>query len=241
MELALLAAALEHSSREHEENARVGPPPTSKDVLERLPVVRVTAHDLAQDGNDHCCVCLEAHELGSDALKLPCGHLYHEACAKEWLKQHCTCPNCRYELPTDDREYESGRKDRMRHRRPRYRVEELLKMTVRELRDMLADADVSSDKMRGACEKRDLVRCLIDARAVDIVAEPAPLKLDVDAATIRRDWSTRQLKDLMIKVGVDASDCIEKTELVDTLLASGRVLPSPASTSTSNDIQDLDD
>ena len=45
--------------------------------------------------------------------KLPCGHVYHTACIDLWLKRCCTCPTCRYELPTDDMIYEFSREIKM--------------------------------------------------------------------------------------------------------------------------------
>jgi Ring finger domain len=46
--------------------------------------------------------------------QLPCGHVYHTPCIAMWLEQNCTCPCCRYELPTDDMIFEMGLEERMR-------------------------------------------------------------------------------------------------------------------------------
>ena len=34
------------------------------------------------------------------AVKLPCSHLFHEACIQSWLEKQHTCPTCRKQLPT---------------------------------------------------------------------------------------------------------------------------------------------
>ncbi|KAL1538698.1 RING-type E3 ubiquitin transferase [Salvia divinorum] len=47
---------------------------------------------------DGCCsICLE--ELGA-ALRMPCSHVFHVGCIKEWLRKSHYCPLCRYEMPT---------------------------------------------------------------------------------------------------------------------------------------------
>jgi len=82
-----------------------GPPPASAATLANLPVRPARAGELSGE-NSTCCVCLEALREGDSVAKLPCGHVYHAACVKNWLIKHCTCPNCRYELPTDDASFE---------------------------------------------------------------------------------------------------------------------------------------
>jgi len=47
---------------------------------------------------------------------MPCGHIYHESCIFQWLKDNNTCPVCRYELETDDEEYNKGVYKRMGER-----------------------------------------------------------------------------------------------------------------------------
>jgi hypothetical protein len=82
-----------------------GAPPAARAAVERLQVVAVRGEEAAQG----CAVCKEGMEQGELATGLPCGHFYHGACIGPWLAIRNTCPVCRYELPTDDPEYERRR------------------------------------------------------------------------------------------------------------------------------------
>lgn len=47
-----------------------------------------------------CDICLEDYEVGLDATRLPCFHVFHRACNAEWLAINPTCPRCRYNIPS---------------------------------------------------------------------------------------------------------------------------------------------
>ncbi|KAK7251128.1 hypothetical protein RIF29_34056 [Crotalaria pallida] len=84
---------------------RYGTPPASKSAVEGLPNVAVTEELLASDSSQ-CAVCKDTFELQEIAKQLPCKHIYHSDCILPWLELHNSCPVCRYELPTDDPDYE---------------------------------------------------------------------------------------------------------------------------------------
>ncbi|KAG1655266.1 hypothetical protein FOA52_014592 [Chlamydomonas sp. UWO 241] len=46
--------------------------------------------------SDECVVCSEELAPGARALWLPCGHVFHDACIRQWLTRFSnTCPTCR--------------------------------------------------------------------------------------------------------------------------------------------------
>ncbi|KAK1387283.1 RING-type E3 ubiquitin transferase [Heracleum sosnowskyi] len=85
---------------------RYGTPPASKNAVEGLPDVvvddKLLGSDLAQ-----CAVCQDDFEKDMVVKQMPCKHVYHSECLLPWLELHNSCPVCRYELPTDDPDYEN--------------------------------------------------------------------------------------------------------------------------------------
>ena len=99
----------QHNAQQQPQRPSTTAPPASKRLLRNLPAVKVTADDLIEETNKNCCVCLEDQLVGTTAIKLPCGHIYHPNCLREWLEKSCTCPVCRFELETDDPAFEEDR------------------------------------------------------------------------------------------------------------------------------------
>jgi len=85
-----------------------GPPPASKRELSRLKKIKINKDHFAS--NLECTVCTEKYRLNELCNLLPCKHFFHQDCIKPWLQLHNTCPVCRYELKTDDIDYEAKKK-----------------------------------------------------------------------------------------------------------------------------------
>lgn len=141
-------------------------PPASERVRDALPRVVVTKEDLLDSTNSKCSVCLEDFQPGSRATRMLCGHLFCTMCIREWLREANSCPVCRYELATDNEEFESGRRSRMAGRQIRLKRAELRLLRISELRRLMDALGISGE---GCLEKAELLRHL--EVAPDIVVE----------------------------------------------------------------------
>jgi hypothetical protein len=137
-------------------------PPASREVIHNLPCIQVSEEDLQDECNRECCICFYEHKVGDlQVARLPCGHLFHQACITDWLAKKCTCPICRYELPSDNALFERGRAERMKARKLRVRRHELARMSVEELQQMV-DAEEVQDRS-------ELMKMLHDSDRVEIL------------------------------------------------------------------------
>ncbi|GER43993.1 RING/U-box superfamily protein [Striga asiatica] len=102
----ILASNLLERLAEAEGLRRGPPPPASVSFVESIPRVAVEEED-----GEVCAICKDSFVGGSFASRLPCGHVFHSPCILPWLSARSTCPLCRRELPTDDRDYEAGKRD----------------------------------------------------------------------------------------------------------------------------------
>ncbi|KAH8061172.1 ubiquitin-protein transferase [Aureococcus anophagefferens] len=154
--------------------------------------------------------------------ELPLVKITEEDLIQDGNDECCVClePQRVGDLESSDARFESGRRCRMAARVPRYRMRELERLGVRELRALAA---ARGKAFRDVTEKRDLIMRLVETGVVQLVKEDPPKALDVDEAGMRATWSIKQLKRLMAEIGVDSTKCVEKAELVDHLVASGRV------------------
>lgn len=87
---------------------RYGAPPASKSAVEAMPTVQISEEHLGTDAAQ-CAVCKDEFIVGKSVRQMPCKHMYHEECIMPWLAVHNSCPVCRYEMPTDDQDYDRSR------------------------------------------------------------------------------------------------------------------------------------
>ncbi|XP_009781861.1 probable E3 ubiquitin-protein ligase RHC1A [Nicotiana sylvestris] len=98
-----------------------GAPPASRSSIDALPTVKILKKDIRSDS--HCPVCKEKFVLGTQAIKLPCKHLYHSYCIVPWLEQRSSCPVCRQELiPQRSGNDHSSRSSRSQSRSSSWRL-----------------------------------------------------------------------------------------------------------------------
>jgi len=141
------------------------PPPASAHETSLLPRITVTAHDIKQSQDDACVVCLEELCIGTCATRMPCGHLFHQPCISSWLRKCNQCPVCRYELATDDEEYEQQRIQR----KLRIRMADL---QVKSVHEIIRLAEHLKVVIVGCYEKRELIRRIAESSLVEIIEVP---------------------------------------------------------------------
>lgn len=237
----VFGGAFQMHHQEPEPERRTGPPPTSAAVLRRLPKIKVTAYDIIANEGSECSICLGDLEPGENAVRLHCSHLYHEECITEWLKKSNECPVCRFELPTDNEEYERGRESRMAGRKLRMRRSDLEMKSAQELRHM---AQYLRIDVRDCLEKVEVVQKIAASPKVHIVqAEQldSPNSLSAGAQRFSHaqlsSMSIGEVHAVMERLGVDAQGSTDKADLVARLCNSGRILlsddrPEPREEST---------
>jgi E3 ubiquitin-protein ligase RNF115/126 len=193
-------------------------PPASDRVIRSLPNVRITADDLIDEANKECAVCLEEQSIGNYATKLPCGHLYHLHCLKDWLSIHCTCPICRFELETDDSEFEKDRKKRMKKRKLRYRLDEVKSMKISQLKELCGRIEVD---ISDCIDKQEIVNRIVESGMIDFT-EGVPLMEFTQQEFMAK--GVQELRSLIKSFGLSDDGIIEKNELRACLLESGRIV-----------------
>ena len=93
---------------------KYGNPPAAKKAVEKLKKCIINEEKIKEFGFENsCAVCKEEFSIGEECLSMPCNHYFHGNCLLPWLKERNSCPICRYELPTDDADFEEMKKQKI--------------------------------------------------------------------------------------------------------------------------------
>ena len=99
----------------HDTN-KYGNPPAAKKEVEKLKKYIINEEKMKEFGFENsCAVCKDEFNIGEECLSMPCKHYFHDNCIKPWLKERNSCPICRYELPTDDKDFEEMKKIKIKN------------------------------------------------------------------------------------------------------------------------------
>lgn len=80
-----------HEARENEEE---------EDIINLLPVTEIKDNEHKPKGD--CTICLAEFSVKEKVTSLPCLHIFHNQCIKEWLKEHNVCPVCKLALNSEN-------------------------------------------------------------------------------------------------------------------------------------------
>jgi hypothetical protein len=149
-------------------------PPASEKARNALPSVVVTKEDLLDDTTASCPICFEKFLPGMHATRIFCGHLFCTSCIWEWLSVANTCPVCRFELQTDNMDFEAARLERMQGRKACLRLGELNALSIPHLQRILAALGVP-DADRNCTEKDDFIGMLRSHPSIEIRLDLADL------------------------------------------------------------------
>ena len=99
----------------HDTN-KYGNPPAAKKAIENLKKYKINEKKIKEFGIENsCAVCKDEFNIGEECLSMPCNHNFHKDCIIPWLKERNSCPVCRYELPTDDKDFEEMKKRKLKN------------------------------------------------------------------------------------------------------------------------------
>ena len=68
----------------------------SKKQFDKLPFVKYDKNKYSE--NYQCIICMEEFQKNEKVKLLPCGHIFHDNCIKEWLMKQKSCPFCKSEI-----------------------------------------------------------------------------------------------------------------------------------------------
>ena len=76
--------------------------PIEDEIMENLPVAKLSDIEKLSDENRKCTICLEFFNKDDNIIYLPCIHIYHEECIKHWFKCQNFCPICRLKITPEN-------------------------------------------------------------------------------------------------------------------------------------------
>ena len=66
-------------------------------IMKFLPIWEIRENKKSSN-NNNCVICLYEFQIGEKIAALPCLHVFHFDCIKNWLKNELTCPVCKFEV-----------------------------------------------------------------------------------------------------------------------------------------------
>ena len=73
----------------------------AEEILRYIPNSVVKEEKTKNDNNYKCLICLYEFKIGDKVSTLPCLHIFHIECLKNWIIRNRSCPICKYDCSLD--------------------------------------------------------------------------------------------------------------------------------------------
>ena len=70
----------------------------AKEILRYIPTSVIQEEKNKNDNNYKCLICLYEFKIGDKVCTLPCLHIFHTECLKDWIMRNTWCPICKMDF-----------------------------------------------------------------------------------------------------------------------------------------------
>ena len=75
---------------------------TDAQIMNQLPEAFIEDVNKLDNEKKNCVICLEDFKTGDKTIILPCIHIFHNNCIKNWLKKQNSCPICKFKINSEN-------------------------------------------------------------------------------------------------------------------------------------------
>ena len=70
----------------------------AKEIMRYIPTSVIKEEKNKNDNNYKCLICLYEFKIGDKVCTLPCLHIFHTECLKDWIMRNTWCPICKMDF-----------------------------------------------------------------------------------------------------------------------------------------------
>jgi hypothetical protein len=90
---------------ENEDLQSIQAEPLDKIIFDNLIISKIKDVEKLDNEKKQCAICLEDYVNGDKSIALPCIHIFHDNCIKNWLKSHNICPTCKNKVKYENEDF----------------------------------------------------------------------------------------------------------------------------------------
>ena len=173
------------------------------------------------ENNKECAICFEEQRCGDQAVRLSCGHCFHQKCCVPWFAKHTTCPVCRLEVDPSTESAKMSKQELAERQRHQEKLNQKRQAKADRLEEqMLRMKKLDEENRRLAPHEKVQMSTSASKETEQPRKADSKESIDFEDVPLLKSYlselSIRQLKSISKTLGleVEAKAAIEKEDLV---------------------------